>query len=67
LEPGVTQLVSDLDYCNLRERGLMIVTFTPEQATAEWRFVDSIKQQDYQIVADLGKTLTLAAGSTTLT
>ncbi|MET0009128.1 MAG: alkaline phosphatase D family protein [Candidatus Thiodiazotropha sp. 6PLUC9] len=67
LEPGVTQLVSDLDYCNLRERGLMIMTFTPQQATAEWRFVDSIKQQDYQIVADLGKTLTLAAGSTTLT
>jgi alkaline phosphatase D len=67
LEPGVTQLISDLDYCNLRERGLMIVTFTPEQATAEWRFVDSIKQQDYQVVPELGKTLTLTAGSTTLT
>jgi alkaline phosphatase D len=67
LEPGVTQLVSDLDYCNLRERGLLIVTFTPDQATAEWRFVDSIKRQDYLLVADLGKTLTLATGSTTLT
>jgi alkaline phosphatase D len=67
LESGVTQLVSDLDYCNLRERGLLIVTFTPEQATGEWRFVDSIKQRDYQVAADLGKTLTLAAGSTTLT
>jgi alkaline phosphatase D len=67
LESGVTQLVSDLDYCNLRERGLLIVTFTPEQATGEWRFVDSIKQRDYQVATDLGKTLTLAAGSTTLT
>jgi alkaline phosphatase D len=67
LEPGVTQLVNDLDYCNLRERGLMIVTFTPEQATAEWRFVDTIKQQDYQIVTDLDKRLTLAVGTATLT
>jgi alkaline phosphatase D len=67
LETGVTQLVSDLDYCNLRERGLMVITFTPEQAIAEWRFVDSIKWQDYQVVAELGKTLTLAAGGTTLT
>jgi alkaline phosphatase D len=67
LEAGVTQLVSDLDYCNLRERGMMIVTFTPQQVTAEWRFVDSVKQADYQIDTDLGKILTLANGSTTLT
>jgi alkaline phosphatase D len=66
-ETGVTQLVSDLDYCNLRERGLMIVTFTPDQASAEWRFVDTIKQRDYQIVIDLGQTLTLAAGGDVLT
>jgi alkaline phosphatase D len=67
LESGVTQLVSDLDYCNVRERGLMIVTFTSQQVTAQWRFVDTIKQQGYQVVSDLDKTLTLAAGSTTFT
>jgi alkaline phosphatase D len=66
-EAGVTQLVSDLDYCNLRERGLMIVTFTPDQASAEWRFIDTIKQSDYLVVTELGKTLTLTSGGSVLT
>jgi alkaline phosphatase D len=65
-ESGVTQLVSDLDYCNLRERGLLTVTFTTTEATAEWRFVDTIKSTGYAIETDLNKTLTHAAGSGTL-
>ena len=65
-EAGVVQLVSDLDYCNLNERGLLLVSFTPDQAIAEWRFVDTIKQRAYGIAAELGKVLTLQAGSKTL-
>ncbi|MEJ2453940.1 MAG: alkaline phosphatase D family protein [Candidatus Thiodiazotropha sp.] len=65
-ETGITQLVSDLDYCNLRERGLLIVTFTPDRAMAEWRFVDTIKQESYQTVTEVEKTLTLNAGGTVL-
>jgi alkaline phosphatase D len=65
-ETGITQLIEDLHYCNLRERGLMIVRFTPVEATAEWRFVDTIKQADYQTVVDLGTSLTHAVDSEVL-
>ena len=66
LESGVTQLVSDLDYCNIRERGLMLVTFTREQAVAEWQFIDTTKQRNYQTLAELNKTLTLQSGGDSL-
>lgn len=65
-ESGVVQMISDLDYCNVRERGLLIMTFTPDQATAEWRFVDTVKDRQYRVVTGIGKSLTLAAGGKTL-
>ncbi|ODB82088.1 hypothetical protein A3194_19295 [Candidatus Thiodiazotropha endoloripes] len=65
-ETGLTQMVSDLDYCNLRERGYMVVTFNPDRAEAEWHFVDTIKHSSYQIVTELDKMLILSAGETTL-
>jgi alkaline phosphatase D len=65
-ETGLIQMVSDLDYCNLRERGYMIVTFSPDKAVAEWHFVDTVKQSNYQIVQNLNNTLTLSAGETSL-
>ncbi|MEG3766653.1 alkaline phosphatase D family protein [Alteromonas sp. 14N.309.X.WAT.G.H12] len=36
-------LIDDLQYCNLHQRGYLTVSFTPEQAVATWRFVDSIQ------------------------
>ena len=65
-ESGVTQLVTDLDYCNIRERGFMLITFTREQAVAEWQFIDTIKQRNYQTLAELNKTLTLQSGGDSL-
>jgi alkaline phosphatase D len=59
-------MVTDLDYCNLRERGLMIVTFTQDKAMADWQFIDTVKQESYQISSDLNKTLSLNVDSKTL-
>jgi alkaline phosphatase D len=65
-ETGLIQMVSDLDYCNLRERGYMIVTFSPDKAVAEWYFVDTVKQSNYEIVQNLKNTLTLSIGEASL-
>lgn len=46
-EQGIGLLVDDLDYLNLNQRGYMVVTFTPEEARADWHFVDTIKSRDY--------------------
>jgi alkaline phosphatase D len=65
-ESGLTQMVSDLDYCNLQQRGYLIVTFSPDKAVAEWKYIDTIKQSNYQIVTEREKTLSLFSGETTL-
>ncbi|MCW8867925.1 MAG: alkaline phosphatase, partial [Marinobacter sp.] len=50
-EQAIGLLVDDLDYLNVNQRGYMLVTFTPEEARADWYFVDTIKSKDYQIDA----------------
>ncbi|MEH6389235.1 MAG: alkaline phosphatase D family protein [Pseudomonas profundi] len=49
VEQAMVTLASDVQYVNANQRGYMIVTFTPERATADWRFVSSVKQRDYQM------------------
>jgi len=56
-ESGILQLVNDLQYCNVRERGYMLLNFEPTQVQAEWVFIDSIKNTAYQIENSLAKTL----------
>lgn len=46
-EQGIGLLVDDLEYLNINQRGYMVVTFTAEQAKADWYFVDTIKSRDY--------------------
>lgn len=53
-EQAISLLVDDLDYLNVNQRGYMLVTFTPEEAKADWYFVDTIKSREYQI--DAGRT-----------
>ncbi|MGC8120406.1 alkaline phosphatase D family protein [Marinobacter sp. VGCF2001] len=48
-EQGIGLLVDDLDYLNINQRGYMVVTFTPEEARADWYFVDTVKQQEYRL------------------
>ncbi|SHK18937.1 alkaline phosphatase D [Marinobacter antarcticus] len=48
-EQGIGVLVDDLDYLNINQRGYMVVTFTAQEAKADWYFVDTIKSRDYAI------------------
>lgn len=48
-EQGIGLLADDLDYLNMNQRGYMVVTFTAEEARADWYFVDTIKSRDYAI------------------
>jgi alkaline phosphatase D len=50
-EQGISLLADDLDYLNLNQRGYMMVTFTADEARADWYFVDTIKARDYAIDA----------------
>lgn len=49
-EFAFTTLIDELVYCNLNQRGyLLVVTLDQVQVHSEWRFVDSIKNTEYQI------------------
>ena len=48
-EQGIGLLVDDLDYLNINQRGYMVVTFTAQEARADWYFVDTIKSREYTI------------------
>lgn len=42
-EFAFTTLIDELVYCNLNQRGYLLVTLDQVQVHSEWRFVDSIK------------------------
>ncbi len=48
-EKGLTTLVDNLRYVNGGERGYVLVTFTPERAVSEWRYLNTITATDYQV------------------
>ncbi len=56
-------LIDDLQYCNLNNRGFMIVTFTPQKAEAEWLYVDNIDSDSYALLATRSKKLAVLTGS----
>ncbi|KXO80520.1 alkaline phosphatase [Acinetobacter venetianus] len=40
-------LIDELNYCNLNQRGYLVVQFDNSQVQSQWNFVDSIKQATY--------------------
>ncbi|RVT45597.1 alkaline phosphatase [Rheinheimera sediminis] len=42
------KLINELDYCNLHQRGFLLVAFGKEQMDAQWFFVDDITTKQYQ-------------------
>jgi alkaline phosphatase D len=60
-EVGLVQLINDLQYCNLRERGYMTVTFTQQNATARWIFIDTILEQDYNVLTAINSSIEVQA------
>jgi alkaline phosphatase D len=47
---GLTQIIGPLKYANTHQRGYMIVTATPEECRAEWRYVSTVKQAEYEMI-----------------
>ncbi|MBY5991499.1 alkaline phosphatase D family protein [Ferrimonas balearica] len=62
-EAGIQSLVAGLEYVNVADRGFMTVTFTPTEAQAHWQFVSTIKSEDYALMPDRAKRMSVAAGS----
>ncbi|MBE0459036.1 alkaline phosphatase D family protein [Pseudoalteromonas prydzensis] len=62
MEQVIALLVNDLIYNNLVDRGYLTVTFTPEQATAKWNYVSSIKTASYEMQTERSKELRMLAG-----
>ena len=62
MEQVIPLLVNDLIYNNLVDRGYLTVTFTPEQATANWHYVSSIKTASYEMLTERSKELRMLAG-----
>ena len=48
-EFAFTTLIDELNYCNLNQRGYLIVQFDETQVQSQWIYVDSIKKSEYVI------------------
>lgn len=62
-EAGIVSLVDGLQYTNLTDRGYLVVSFTSEQAQAEWFYVSSVKSESYTVLDDRYNTLSVAVGA----
>lgn len=43
------ELIDELDYCNLNQRGYLTVTFDHAQVVADWKFIDTVKAREYKL------------------
>lgn len=58
-EFAFTTLIDELNYCNLNQRGYLIVQFDTAQVQSQWIYLDSIKKSDYAVDQSRGYQLTL--------
>ena len=49
LAEALPLLVDELNYCNLHQRGYLLLTATPDELRADWTFVDSVQTPEYSI------------------
>lgn len=57
---GMEQLIGPLQYAETASRGFVVLTVTPTETRAEYRYVDTIKSKTY--TASVGKTLRTLPG-----
>lgn len=62
-EQAITTLVDDLKYLNANQRGFMVVTFTAEEAQADWHYVSTVKTRQYTLDEARSKTLVTRRGA----
>lgn len=52
MEASLVNLIKNLEYTNINDRGFMTVTFSHSDTKAEWHFVSSVKQKSYHLLVD---------------
>ncbi len=62
-EQAITTLVDGLQYLNANQRGYLLVTFTAEEARADWRFVSNVKAAEYSIDNSRARSLRTLPGA----
>ncbi|MCU4548980.1 alkaline phosphatase D family protein [Acinetobacter pittii] len=63
-EFAFTTLIDELAYCNLNQRGYLMVTLDDKQVLTDWIFVDSIKNAEYKVDSSRSHQLMLDANLT---
>jgi len=63
-EFAFTTLIDELTYCNLNQRGYLVVTLDDTQVQSDWIFVDSIKNAEYKVNSNRHYQLVLDANLT---
>jgi alkaline phosphatase D len=62
-EQAIQLLVDDLQYLNVNQRGYLVVTFTPDEARADWRFVSTVKNSEYTVDSTRAAAMRMLAGA----
>ena len=63
-EGALVTLIDGLRYLNVADRGWMVVRLTPERASAQWHYVDTVKTAAYERLEDRARELSSAPGET---
>lgn len=63
-EFAFTTLIDELAYCNLNQRGYLMVTLDDKRVQSDWIFVDSIKNAEYKVDSSRSYQLVLDANLT---
>lgn len=66
-EAALVTLIDGLRYLNVADRGWTVVRLTPERASAEWRYVDTVKTVAYEVLEARAAALSTAPGAASLT
>ncbi|RKG46258.1 MULTISPECIES: alkaline phosphatase D family protein [Acinetobacter] len=56
-EQAFALLIDELQYCNLSQRGYLLVEFKQTAVNANWVFVDTVKNKNYQIDSTTAKAV----------
>ncbi len=58
-EFAFTTLIDELNYCNLNQRGYLVVQFDAVQVQSQWIYLDSVKKPEYVIDQTRGYQVSL--------
>ncbi|GGB45876.1 alkaline phosphatase D family protein [Shewanella inventionis] len=62
-EAAIVDLVSDLKYANLKDRGYLLLSFTADEVRGDWQYVDTILDTTFASLDARNYSATSAAGN----